>query len=136
MNALTATLRVLLRFGPWLVWQLVVSTLALARDVGTPGSTQRPRIVKLSLAGMGDVEITLLTSSITITPGTLVLAVAPTDEHDPAAAYVQGLFGEDEAALVAGLEEMRDRLLDATRGTTHGRRGSRRDGTHEEGTHP
>lgn len=131
MNAVTATLRVLLRFGPWLAGQLVVSTLALARDVATPGSTQRPRIVKLSLAGMGDVEVTLLTSSITITPGTLVLGVAAADEHGPAAAFVQGLFGEDERALVAGLEEMRERVLAATRG----RRAARgRPGNHEEGT--
>lgn len=116
MIALLTVLRVVLFYGPWLAWQLTVATLALARDVGTPGSTQRPRIVKLSLEGMSDLEVTLLTSSITITPGTLVLGIAPAEEGSPAATFVQGLFGEDEQALVAGLEEMRQKVLVATRG--------------------
>lgn len=116
MSALRTGLRLLTRYAPWLAWQLVVSTLLLARDVGTPGSTQRPRIVKLSLAGLSDLEVTLLTSSITLTPGTLVLGIAPRDEHGERATFVHGLFGEDEQALVEGLREMRRRVLLATRG--------------------
>ncbi|WP_435746068.1 Na+/H+ antiporter subunit E [Nocardioides sp. SYSU DS0663] len=119
--SVATTLRVLLLFGPWLAWQLVVSTLALARDVGTPRSTQRPRIVALSVAGLTELEVALLTSSITITPGTLVLGIAPERGHDPATIYVQGLFGEDERALVEGLEEMRHRVLLATRGRAEAR---------------
>lgn len=124
MTVLSMTLRVLFLFGPWLAWQLTRSTLALARDVGTPGSTQRPRIVKLSLAGMSDLEIALLTSSITITPGTLVLGIAAADGPAPSAAFVQGLFGEDEDALVEGLEEMRRRVVAATRGRSSARKGT------------
>lgn len=116
MNAVRVVSRTAVRYVPWLLVQLLVSTLVLARDVCTPGSTQRPRIVKVSMAGLSDVEVTLFTSSITITPGTLVLAIAAEDEHGPAATYVQALFGEDEEALMAGLEEMRRRVLLATRG--------------------
>jgi multicomponent Na+:H+ antiporter subunit E len=126
MTAMSTTLRVLFRFGPWLAWELTKAAITLARDVGTPGSTQRPRIVKLSLAGMSDLEVTLFTSSITITPGTLVLGIAAADGPAPAAAFVQGLFGEDEDALVEGLEEMRRRVVSATRGRTSAREGSRR----------
>ncbi len=108
-------LRLVLRYLPWLTWQLLVSTIHLARDVGTPGSTQRPRIVKLSMAGLSDVEVALLTSSITITPGTLVLAIAADDELGESAAFVQGLFGEDEPALMKGLEDMRDHVVAVTR---------------------
>ena len=117
MTALRTTLRVLLRFAPWLVWQLLVSTLTLARDVCTPGSTQRPRIVALPVSGLTDLEVTLLTSSITITPGTLVVGLAGAEGSSPATAFVQGLFGEDELALMAGLEEMRRRVVLATRGS-------------------
>ena len=43
-------LRLALVYAPWLVWQLTVSVLRLAADVGTPGSAQRPRIVKLPIS--------------------------------------------------------------------------------------
>ena len=113
---LVALLRLTAVYAPWLIGQLAVSAVRLALDVGTPGSTQRPRIVKLDMAGLTDVEVALLTSSITITPGTLVLAIAPDDELGPRAAFVQGLFGEDETLLVAGLEDMRAHVLATTRG--------------------
>lgn len=109
-------LRLVLLYAPWLVWQLTVSVLRLAADVGTPGSTQRPRIVKLALDDLTDLEVTLLTSSITITPGTLVLGVSPADGEQPPAAFVQALFGEDEEAVHADLVGMRDHVLAATRG--------------------
>ena len=109
-------LRLVLVYGPWLTWQLVVSVVRLAADVSTPGSTQRPRIVKLSLGDLTDLEVSLLTSSITITPGTLVLAVSPPGGAEPRAAFVQALFGEDEAAVLADLEGMRAKVLAATRG--------------------
>jgi multicomponent Na+:H+ antiporter subunit E len=108
-------IRLLTRYAPWLAWQLTVSVVRLAADVFTPGSDQRPRIVKLSLDDLTDVEVSLLTSSITITPGTLVLGVSPQDGPEPRAAFVQALFGEDEAAVLADLETMRDRVLAATR---------------------
>jgi multicomponent Na+:H+ antiporter subunit E len=116
VSRLAILARLLLRYSPWLAGQLVVSVLRLAADVGTPGSTQRPRIVKLDMTGLSDVEVALLTSSITITPGTLVLAIAPDDELGRRAAFVQGLFGEDGERLVADLEDMRRHVLLATRG--------------------
>ncbi len=116
MSSLLTLARLVALYSPWLAWQLIVSVVRLALDVGTPGSTQRPRIVKLSMEGLTDLEVALLTSSITITPGTLVLAVAEADDHGPRATFVQGLFGEDEPLLMAGLEDMRDHVLAATRG--------------------
>ena len=109
-------LRLALVYAPWLVWHLTVSVLRLAADVGTPGSAQRPRIVKLPLDDLTDLEVTLLTSSITITPGTLVLGVSPADGEQPPAAFVQALFGEDEEDVHADLVAMRAHVLAATRG--------------------
>ena len=108
--------RLLLAYLPWLVVQLLVSTARLARDVATPGSTQRPRIVRLDMTGLSELEVALLTSSITITPGTLVVAIATADADRGRAAYVHGLFGEDERELVTGLEEMREKVVATTRG--------------------
>lgn len=109
-------LRLVFSYAPWLAWQLTVSVVRLAADVCTPGSTQQPRIVKLSLGDLTDLEVTVLTSSITITPGTLVLAVSPPGGPAPRAAFVQALFGQDERAVVAELEGMRAKVLAATRG--------------------
>ena len=109
-------LRLAFGYAPWLAWQLTVSVVRLAADVCTPGSTQRPRIVKLPLGDLTDLEVSLLTSSITITPGTLVLGVSTQDGPEPRAAFVQSLFGEDEGAVHADLEGMRAKVLAATRG--------------------
>jgi|UPI0003C7F465 multicomponent Na+:H+ antiporter subunit E len=109
-------LRLVFSYVPWLVWELTASVLRLAADVCTPGSTQRPRIVKLPLEDLTDLEVTLLTSSITITPGTLVLAVSPRDGSEQRAAFVQSLFGEDEDAVQADLVGMRTKVLATTRG--------------------
>lgn len=109
-------LRLVFSYAPWLAWQLTLSVLRLAADVCTPGSTQRPRIVKLSLGDLTDLEVSLLTSSITITPGTLVLGVSPRRGPEPGAAFVHALFGEDEEAVQAELEGMRSKVLAATRG--------------------
>lgn len=116
MRRLLVLLRLLLSYVPWLTGQLVVSAIRLALDIGTPGSTQRPRIVKLAVVDLTDAEVALLTSSITITPGTLVLAIAPDDEFEERAVFVQGLFGEDEKRLISGLEDMRRHVLVVTRG--------------------
>lgn len=109
-------LRLTFVYAPWLAWQLVLSTLHLAVDVCRPVSTQRPRIVKLALGDLTDLEVSLLTSSITITPGTLVLGVSTLDGSEPRATFVQALFGDDEAEVISDLEGMRDKLLSATRG--------------------
>lgn len=109
-------LRLVFGYAPWLAWQLTLSVTRLAADVCTPGATQPPRIVKLPLGDLTDLEVALLTSSITITPGTLVLGVSPNDGPEPRAAFVQSLFGEDEEAVHADLEGMRARVLAATRG--------------------
>lgn len=112
-------LRLVFGYAPWLAWQLTVSVTRLAADVCTPGSTQRPRIVKLSLGDLTDLEVSVLTSSITITPGTLVLGVSPQEGPEPRAAMVQSLFGEDEESVHADLEGMRAKVLTATRGGGH-----------------
>lgn len=109
-------LRLVFVYAPWLAWQLAVSVLRLAAETCTPGPVQPPRIVKLPLGDLTDLEVTLLTSSITITPGTLVLGVSPQDGPEPRAAFVQSLFGEDEAAVHADLEDMRAKVVAATRG--------------------
>ena len=105
-----------LAYAAWLGWQVIVLSVHLGRDVFTPGLRVRPRIVRLPLVAESDLEMTLLASSITITPGTLVLGVAPATGTAPRTLFVQALYGDDETEVLGDLRAMERRLLRMTRG--------------------
>ncbi len=79
-----------------------------------PRST--PSIVEFPLRCHSDLEVTVMASSITITPGTLVLGTAAGTATDPPTLFVHSLFGRSRAEVLDGLRDMEDRLLRATRG--------------------
>lgn len=100
----------------WLIWQVLVSSWAVAVDALTPGSRLDPRIVKLPLRCRTDLEIAMMASSITITPGTLVVGQAPALDQHPPALFVHAMYGASPEDVIADLEDMESRLLRATRG--------------------
>lgn len=90
-----------------------------ARVVGyalAPSGFPAPAIVELPLKGRTDLEIALMASSITITPGTLVVGTASARYGAPPTLYVQCVLGDSREDAVAGLHDMERRLLRATRG--------------------
>lgn len=97
--------------------EIVSGALVLAADVLTPGSKVTPMIVEYPLECSTDSEITLMASSITITPGTLTVGIAPAGEHTPPTLYVHSMYAPDRAATMAGLRDMEQRLLRMTRGS-------------------
>ncbi len=97
--------------------EIVAGALTLAADALTPGSRVTPMIVEYPLECSTDSEITLMASSITITPGTLTVGIAPATEHGPPTLYVHSMYTPDRAATMAGLRDMEQRLLRATRGS-------------------
>ncbi|MCS7193416.1 MAG: Na+/H+ antiporter subunit E [Meiothermus sp.] len=92
---------------PWFVakmlWEIVLSSLQVARAVLSPRMRIRPGIVAYPLEAQSDLEITLLANLITLTPGTLSLDVS----SDRRVLYVHGMFVEDPKAVV---ESIRDNL--------------------------
>lgn len=76
-----------------------------------------PAIVEFPLACRSDLEVSILSSCITITPGTLVVGTAAAlAEHDvPPTLFVHAAFGGTRADLLSGLRELESRLLRATR---------------------
>lgn len=88
-----------------------------------PGST--PSIVELPLCCRTDLEVTAMASSITITPGTLVLGAAAATETTPPTLFVHSMFGRSRREVLDGLQEMERRLLRATRGKDAARPGRR-----------
>lgn len=107
-----------LDYVAFLVREVVRGSFRVAVSAFSPRIRSRPSIVEFPSRCRTDVEVTFLTSSITITPGTLVLGVAAAADDLPVTVYVHVLFGGDRAEAIAGLRDMESRLLRALRGRT------------------
>ncbi len=100
----------------YIVRAIVTGTLTVALDAFSPGKGVTPMIVELPLECSTDLEITLMASSITITPGTLTLGIAPSDGGTPATLFVHSMYTVRREDTIASLREMEQRLLRMTRG--------------------
>lgn len=96
--------------------ELWVGAFRVAGTAFRPGTHSSPAIVEFPLRCRTDLEVMLLTSSITITPGTLVLGVAAALDGTPPTIFVHDMFSTGRTSVVAGLRDMEDRLLLMTRG--------------------
>lgn len=67
----------LLAYLPWLIWQIVMSNLRVARLVMTPRMPIHPAFLVRPPGVVGDRALTVLGASITLTPGTLTIDMAP-----------------------------------------------------------
>jgi multicomponent Na+:H+ antiporter subunit E len=105
-----------IRYAGFITRELVVGTVRVAVDAFTPGTDSTPAIVEFPLRCRTDLEVTLMTSSITITPGTLVIGIAAGQEGTPATIFVHHMFSGGREDTVGGLKDMEDRLLLMTRG--------------------
>lgn len=109
------------RYLVFIAVHVVWGSLRLTASLLSPKLRSTPSIVEYPLRCRTDLEVTAFTSSITITPGTLVLGLAAGTGQEPATIFVHALFGGSRDAVVADLHDMEDRLLRATR-----RKGARR----------
>ncbi|TDL44506.1 Na+/H+ antiporter subunit E [Kocuria rosea] len=101
MKWLTWPLR-LIGFLLWYAWELVLSNVAVTRDVLTPGQGSSPIVIRYRTRCRSEFETVLLSVLISLTPGTLTLAtVARPPEGSHSAASDAGA-GDDGAA---GTEE-------------------------------
>lgn len=103
-------------YGVWLALEVVRGAVRIGVDVVTPGLRVSPAIVALPLHCETDLEISVMASSITITPGTITVGIAPRTGDSPPTLYVHALYGDDRDSVVADLREMEHRLLSMTRG--------------------
>lgn len=65
----------LLKYWPWLLWQIIKSNLDVTRRILTPGRTISPTVVTIPIHQHTDVARVTHANSITLTPGTVSLAV-------------------------------------------------------------
>lgn len=85
------------------IYELVVSSLPVVRDVMTPGQNSRPALIAVPLNVTTDLQITLLANFISLTPGTLSLDVS----EDRKTLYIHAMFGDDPDEIRA---QIRDRF--------------------------
>ena len=80
--------------------ELVKSCLMVARDCVARHPNLHPAIVRMQIGPKSDLEIFVLSSLITLTPGTLTLDVA----EDRSYLVIHSIYAEDPEALVADLK--------------------------------
>lgn len=81
--------------------ELIMANLRLAYDVLTPRHYMRPGIVAIPLELKTDLEITVLTTLITLTPGTLSLHVT----DDRRTLYIHAMYIDDVEKLIRNIKD-------------------------------
>lgn len=105
----------MVRYLVWLTGQIVSGSLTMAGRALRPGEFGEPAVVALPLRCRTDLEVTWMASSITITPGTLVMGSAHGTDTEPVTLFVHSVFDQDRASVLEGLRQMEDRLLSMMR---------------------
>lgn len=103
----------------FIVWAIITGSATIISRLFRSDYAQ-PMIVELPMRCATDLEVTLFASSITITPGTLVTAIAAGTSTTPPVIFVHALFEESEESALEGLIDMESRLLSMTRGRAPG----------------
>ena len=106
-------------YAGFIVWAIITGSATIVARLLRSDYAQ-PMIVELPMRCATDFEVTLFASSITITPGTLVTAIAAGTSTTPPVIFVHALFEESEESALDGLIDMESRLLAMTRGRAPG----------------
>jgi multicomponent Na+:H+ antiporter subunit E len=101
----------LLGFAAYFLRELTVANAQVVWDVLTPRSRLAPGIAAVPLRSRSDLEVTLIANLVTLTPGTLSLAV----RRDPATLYVHGMYARDPDVFREQIATMESRMLSALR---------------------
>jgi len=80
-----------IHFFGYFIWELVLANLRIAWDVVTPKKYRQPGIVGVPLDVKSDIEITLLSNLITLTPGSMTIDIS----EDRKTMYIHSMFVED-----------------------------------------
>lgn len=85
----------------YFLYEFFKATIQVAFEVMTRKFQMKPGIVKMPLDAKTDLEITILSNLISLTPGTLVLDVS----EDKKVMYVHGMYMEDKEKFIQSIKE-------------------------------
>jgi multicomponent Na+:H+ antiporter subunit E len=105
-----------LTYGAWLTVEIVKGALEVAKDAVLPGVDMEPAILELPLRCSTDLEISVMASSITITPGTITVGIASAAGSTPPTLFVHAIYAHHPEEIRTGLRGMEDQVLRMTRG--------------------
>jgi multicomponent Na+:H+ antiporter subunit E len=80
------------RYVAWLLWEIVKSNIAVAKIILDPRLPTRPRIIRTPSSQRSDAGRVVFANSITLTPGTITLAVR---EHEIIVHALNDEFADD-----------------------------------------
>ena len=82
------------------LYELLKANWEVAYEVMTSKLHMKPGIVKIEMEAKTDLEITLLSTMISLTPGTLVVDIS----DDRKVMYVHGMYLEDKAKFIESIK--------------------------------
>ncbi len=98
----------LVRFVARLLLDIVIANLAVARLILRPGATLQPRFITYRLRLRGEMEITVLANTISLTPGTVACDL----NAERTCLLVHCLDVADEAAVIEQIRNRYESLLE------------------------
>jgi len=84
----------------YFLYEMLKANWQVAYEVMTSNLHMKPGIVKMELEAKTDVEITLLSNLISLTPGTLVIDVS----DDRKVMYIHGMYLEDREKFIESIK--------------------------------
>jgi multicomponent Na+:H+ antiporter subunit E len=84
-----------LNLALFFIWELVLANLRVAYDVVTPRHYMKPGVIGIPLAARTELEVTVLASLISLTPGTLSLDVSA----DRKTLYIHAMYIDEVDAV-------------------------------------
>ena len=84
----------------YFLYEMLKANFQVAYEVMTSNLHMKPGIIRMELEARTDLEITLLASLISLTPGTLVLDVS----DDKSVMYIHGMYLEDRAKFIESIK--------------------------------
>jgi len=100
MKAIFIKLILIIKFILDFIWEILIANLRVAREVITPGYQAKPGVIAIPLDCQTDIEITLLTIVISLTPGTLALDVS----SDKKKLFIHAMFITDKDILISEIK--------------------------------
>ncbi len=107
----------LIHFAGYVLWQIVLSNLSIAKLVLQANPKLDPAIIAVPLTVSSGLEITILASVITLTPGTISVDLGQ-NQAGQRVLYVHNLRAGDPETFRRSIQQgFERRLLEVTRGT-------------------
>ncbi len=89
------------------LYEMIIANIQVAYDVITPKYFFKPGIVRYPLEANSDLEINLLSTMISMTPGTLILDIS----EDKKSLYIHVMYLKDKDAFIMQIKNGFERRL-------------------------